>query len=220
MPMNRLLPILLCLLPAFPAVAKGPPQALPNWPCDTPIAGPLEADMLWPGMTAQAADALKDDPDAQRLAELIAATETPPGVGEREIASFAQKNGPLKPERAQRIVAAMVERGNALRRILLDGIKEQVARSRTLADAVADDNAKIAAAEQADGGAPVQVADAGGNPAPQPAGPSPAALRETLRQHLTQLEGADAVAQDLCRRLVFDERKLRRLAAALKARAQ
>jgi hypothetical protein len=219
MPMNRLILALFCLLPALPAFAKGPAQSLPNWPCDTPVSGRLEPGMLWPGAAAQPADALHDDAAAQQLADFLAASENSPGRGEREIASFAEKNGPVKTDRALRIVSGVIDRGNVLRGILLDGIKEQVARSHMLADAIAADNAKIAAAESDD-------SSSGGlgdmmNGQQQPAAPPPAAvLKETLRQHVSQLESADDIAEGLCRRLVFDERKLRRLITALKARTQ
>lgn len=194
----------LLLALAVPCLAKGPPRPLADWPCDTPFAGPLDAAMLWPGIDGRAAAeaAWQQDAVARRLVDFLTAGENSPGMGQREIEAFAEKNGPFPPDTALRVVAGMVERGNALRRILLQGIKQQIIKSHVLAEAVAADSAKIAAAEQQD---------------TDEARHHVAALKEVRRQNLEGLDDADDTAAHLCHRLVYDEAKLRRLADTLKA---
>ncbi|MGO8919674.1 MAG: hypothetical protein ACLQJR_27560 [Stellaceae bacterium] len=201
---TRLALILLFLGCAFPACAKGPPQPLPDWPCDTPFAGPLEPALLWPDAGVADGD-WRQDQAARTLVDFLTASENSPAMGEREIADYAQKSGPVPQQTALRVVAGMVERGNGLRQILLKGIKDQIIRSHVLAEAVAENAAGIDAAEQ-------QGTEDGKRQA--------AALKEARRQNLNALDDADEMAEHLCHRLVYDESKLRRLAAALKAHTQ
>src|SRR6185312_7400612 len=189
MPTKRLLALLLALLVALPAFAKGPPKPLPEWPCDTPFAGPLEPGMLWPGATPRPENAWHADLTARHLVDFLTASENSPAMGEQEIADFTAKNGPVTEEQAMLVVSGMVERGNVLRRVLLGGIKNQIIRSHVLAQVVADDSAQLAAAE----------------------------IKEARRQNLAALDDADDTAEGLCHRLVYDETKLRRLATVLKA---
>jgi hypothetical protein len=191
----RLLAIALFML-ATPAFAKGPPKPLPDWPCETPFAGPLEPSMLWPGATPQPEGVWLQDPTARPLVEFLTAGENSPAMGEREIEDVAAKRGALGPETALLVVAGMVERGNKLRLILLAGIKQQIIRSHVLADAIASDQAKLdAVAKQ---------------------GSDDASLKEALRQNTNGLDDANDTAEHLCHRLVYDETKLRRLADRLK----
>jgi hypothetical protein len=195
----RLVPILLCL--AFPAFAKGPPHALPEWPCDTPFAGPLEPGMLWPGATAQPDMAWHQDLAARHLVDFLAASENSPAMGKQEIEDFTAKNGPVSPSTALLVVSGMAERGNVLRKVLLKGIKDQIIRSHVLAEVVAQDNADLAAAKQQGSAAGQQKV---------------AEIETARRQNLLALDDADDTADQLCHRLVYDETKLRQLAAVLK----
>jgi hypothetical protein len=200
-----LLSLSFTLLLAWPAVAKGPPHALPEWPCDTPFAGPLEPGMLWPGATPEPENAWHENLAARHLVDFLTASENSPAMGEREIVDFTAKNGPVTGETALLVVSGMVERGNILRRVLLKGIKDQIIRSHVLADVVADDSRKLDAAEKQ--GTPEALQQA-------------AAITEARRQNLAALDDADDTAEGLCRRLVYDETKMRRLATALKAHTQ
>lgn len=202
MVMSRLVPIALCLALAGPAFAKGPPQPLPDWPCETPLAGPLEPDMLWPGAGARPDGAWHEDPAARHLVEFLTAGENSPAMGQREIEEFTAQHGPVEPETALLVVSGMVERGNVLRRVLLKGIKDQIIKSHVLADAVAAGDAKIDAAEKQ-----------GSADARQQA----ATLKEARRFNLAGLGDANDTAERLCHRLVHDETKLRTLAVALRA---
>ncbi len=90
MHLRRLASLSLCaLILVAPAFAKGPPQPLPEWPCDTPFAGPLEPEMLWPGVPLQPEDAWRADEAARRLVDLLTASENSPAMGERELAAYA-----------------------------------------------------------------------------------------------------------------------------------
>ena len=205
--MIRLLTIALGLALAMPALtlAKGPPQPLSDWPCDTPLAGPLVVDALWPGAQATPDGAWHEDPAARELVEFLTAGENSPAMGEREIETFTEKHGPVTLETALLVVSGMVERGNVLRRGLLKGIKDQIIRSHVLAETIAAASTDIAAAAQQDTAAAKEQA---------------AALNEAQRQNTSGLDDADETAGRLCHRLVYDETKLRRLAAALKAHTQ
>jgi hypothetical protein len=176
-----------------PGLAKGPPTPLTDWPCDTPFAGPLEAKMLWPGAgeLLAPAGAWKADPAAYRLVNFLTAGENSPAMGQREIEDFVENNGPLKPETSLLVVSGMVERGNKLRMILLDGIKQQIIKSHAAAKARTDARHT-----------------------------EPATLSETRRQNLDMLDDADDMAAHLCHRLVYDETKLKSLAATLRAHTQ
>ena len=118
-------------------------------------------------------------------------------MGEREIADYAAEKGPVRSETAFLVVSGMVERGNILRRVLLEGIKQQIIRSHVLADVVAQAAVDIDAAQKE--------------------GKDAAALIAARRQNLNGLDDANDMAKHLCHRLVYDESKLKRLAAALKA---
>jgi hypothetical protein len=199
-----LLLLSLCLVPALPAFAKGPPKPLPEWPCSGSLAGPLEPAMLWPGAIPPAGD-WQEDQAARDLVDFLAAGENSPTMGEHEIEDYTAQHGLLPLPTSLRIVAGLVERGNVLRRILLKGIKDQIIRSHVLADAVAQESAAIAAAEQQPGDDAKRQA---------------AELAETRRQNLNELDDAGDTAERLCHRLTYDETKLRRLATALKAHTQ
>src|SRR6185312_1628268 len=133
------------LLAAVPALAKGPPRPLSDWPCDTPFAGPLDAAMLWPGADEHgaAAGAWEADPVAHRLVDFLTAGENSAAMGQREVEDYVARNGALKPETSLRVVAGMVERGNKLRLILLEGIKKQIIKSHVLAAAVDENTAQL-----------------------------------------------------------------------------
>lgn len=199
----RLVPILLCL--AVPAFAKGPPHPLPDWPCSTPFAGPLEPGMLWQGATAQPENAWHQDPAARYLVDFLAASENSPAMGEQEIADFTAKHGPVPQATALLVVSGMAERGNILRKVLLKGIKDQIIRSHVLAEVVAQDTADLEAAQKQDTEDAKQKA---------------AEIATARRQNLVALDDADDTADRLCQRLVYDETKLRRLATSLMAHAR
>jgi hypothetical protein len=182
----------LILWASLPAFGRGPPHPLADWPCDTPFAGPLEVGILWPGAAPAPEGAWRGDPVARHFVEFLTAAENSPSMGEREIVEFTTKNGPVKLETSRLIVSGMVERGNVLRRALLNGIKDQIIRSHVLAEAMAEQHAS---------------ADA-------------AAIKMTARQNIAALDDADDSAERLCHRLVYDETKLRRLVAALRAHTQ
>jgi hypothetical protein len=181
---------------AAPALAKEAPQALTDWPCDTPFAGPLEPAMLWPDAPARPEGLWQSDPAAKRLVEFLSAGENSPAMGEREIADYAKEKGPLRRETAFLVVSGMVERGNILRRVLLEGLKQQIIRSHVLADVVAQAAVDIEAAER-------QRKDT-------------TSLVAARRQNLNGLDDANDMAKHLCHRLVYDENKLKRLAATLR----
>ena len=187
---------MLFLALAGPVLGKDEPQALSDWPCDSPFAGPLEPTMLWPGAPARPDGLWESDPAAKRLVEFLTAGENSPAMGEREIADYAKEKGPVRQETAFLVVSGMVERGNILRRVLLEGIKQQIIRSHVLADVV----------EQA--AVDIETAHKQGKDA--------APLIAARRQNLNGLDDANEMAKHLCHRLVYDEGKLRRLAAALK----
>lgn len=198
--MLRLVVIVVALAFAVPAFAKGPPKPLSDWPCDTPFAGPLEPQMLWPGAEPRAEGTWREDPLARQLVEFLTAGENSPAMGENEIATVTAAHGKLPRETALLTVSGMVERGNKLRLILLEGIKQQIIKSHVLAEAIDGDAVKIDAAEK-------QGEDA-------------ASLKEARRQNLRGLDDADDTAEHLCHRLFYDETKLRRLADALRAHTQ
>jgi hypothetical protein len=190
------LAIVLGLAIAAPALGKDEPQALSDWPCETPFAGPLEPAMLWPNAPTRPEGLWQSDPAAKRLVEFLTAGENSPGMGEREIADYAAEKGPLRLETAFLVISGMIERGNILRRVLLDGIKQQIIRSHVLADVVAQAAVEIDTAQRE--------------------GKDAAPLIAARRQNLNGLDDANDMAKHLCHRLVYDESKLQRLAAALK----
>ena len=181
---------------AAPALGKEAPQALSDWPCDTPFAGPLEPAIFWSGAPVRPEGLWQSDPAAKRLVEFLTAGENSPAMGEREIADYADEKGPLPHETALLVVSGMVERGNILRRMLLEGIKQQIIRSHVLADVVAQAALEIDTAQKE--------------------GKDAAPLIAARRQNLNGLDDASDMAKHLCHRLVYDESKLRRLAVALK----
>jgi hypothetical protein len=198
MRLPHLLSIALALALADAAYAKGPPHALPDWPCDTPFAGPLEPEMLWPGAKPAPAGAWHEDATARYLVDFLTAGENSPAMGEREIADFTEKHGAIAGDTAQLVVSGMVERGNILRRVLLKGIKDQIIRSHVLAEAIAAQGVQQAVANKEEA----------------------AQAAEARRLNLNALDDTNETAERLCHRLVYDESKLRRLAEALRAHSR
>ena len=194
--MKAILSLAVGLAIAAPALGKDAPQALSDWPCETPFAGPLEPAILWPNAPTRPEGLWQNDPAAKRLVEFLTAGENSPAMGEREIADYAVEKGPLRLDTAFLVVSGMVERGNILRRVLLEGIKQQIIRSHVLADVVARAAVEIDAAQKE--------------------GKDAAPLIAARRQNLNSLDDANDMANHLCHRLVYDESKLKRLAAALK----
>src|SRR5215472_2893039 len=76
---------------AAPVLAKDAPQALSDWPCETPFAGPLEPAMLWPNAPTRPEGLWQSDPAAKRLVEFLTAGENSPAMGEREIEAYAME---------------------------------------------------------------------------------------------------------------------------------
>ncbi len=186
------------------ALAKGPPKPLPDWPCDTPFFGPLEPAMLWPGAESGTENSWEQDPAAREIVDFLTASENSPAMGQSWIEDFVAKHGPVKADTAQRVVAGMVERGNVLRKVLLAGIKREIIKSHVLAEAINDDEVKLASAEKASGSEGSKANE----------------LKEARRQNLVMLDDTTDTVEHLCHRLVYDESKLRGLAAQLKAHTQ
>ncbi len=189
--LRRCLGLVLVLGFVPPVLAKGPPRPLADWPCTIPFAGPLAPDAILAGAGSLPAGAWREDPTARSLVDFLSAGENSPAIGERAIADYARKNGPLPERTVLLVVSGLVERGNTLRLVLLDGIKQQIIRSHVLAEALAAD-------------------DAGGA----------AGTAAARRENRAALDDADDEAAHLCRRISYDESKLRRLAAALEARTR
>jgi hypothetical protein len=154
--------------------------------------------MLWPGAKAAAEGAWHEDATARYLVDFLTAGENSPAMGEREIADFTEKHGPVASETALLVVSGMVERGNILRRVLLKGIKDQIIRSHVLAETLAQQEVQPASASKEEA----------------------AQLAEARRLNLNALDDTNDTAERLCHRLVYDESKLRRLAEALMAHAR
>lgn len=184
---------------AAPAAA----QEIRDWPCDWPLAERFDPVQIWGNpLPMPLPEGWRQDPGVREVVEFAANPENPPGQGASQIAAFA---APLGAEREQRLLlvfAGLLERFNLLRGFVIEGVRDFVLRAKILRDAVAQNDAALAALP-ADGGARVEA--------------QRQAYAGARSLDARSMDDAMEEAEFLCRRYGYLDRKLRKLTAAIRA---
>src|SRR5918996_2185625 len=195
-------PLMACsliVLGAAPAAA----EEIRDWPCDAPLAERFEPTEVWGSALPRALpEGWRQDAAVREVVEFAANPENTPGQGGKRIAAFAAPLGAEREERLMLVFAGLLDQFNLLRGFVIEGVRDFVLRAKILRDAVAQNDAALAALP-ADGGARV----------------------EAQRRDYAQARSFDARNMDdameeaefLCRRYGYLNRKLRELTAAIRA---
>jgi hypothetical protein len=174
-----------------------------DWPCDTPLAGRFDPVQVWGSpLPSSLPEGWRQDPGVREVVEFAANPENPPGQGAKQIVAFAAPLGADREERLLLLFAGLLDQFNLMREFVLEGVRDFVLRAKILRDAVAQNDAALAALAT-EGGARV----------------------EAQRQAYGQARSLDARSMDdameeaefLCRRYGYLDRKLRKLTAAIRA---
>lgn len=178
-------------------------EEIPNWPCDLPLADRFAPAEVWgAALPAAPSGDWREDPAVREVVEFAANPENPPGQGAKKIAAFA---APLAAEREQRLLlvfAGLLEQFDLLRGFIVEGVRDFVLRARILRDAVAENDAAMAALP-ADGGTEAEERRRG--------------YAEARSWDARAMDDAMEEAEFLCHRYAYLDEKLRRLAEAVRS---
>jgi hypothetical protein len=187
------------VLAAAPAAAA----EIRDWPCDSPLAERFDPVQVWGSpLPSSLPKRWRQDPAVRQVVEFAANPENSPAQGAQQIVAFAAPLGADREERLLLLFAGLLEKFNLLREFALEGVRDFVLRAKILRDAVAQNDAALAALAAEDG---AQV--------------------EAQRRAYGQARSLDArsiydaveEAEFLCRRYGYLDRKLRELTAAIRA---
>jgi hypothetical protein len=184
------------------AAAAAAAEEIREWPCDAPLAERFNPAQVWGSPLPRLPEGWRQDPGVRELVEFAANPENPPGQGAKQIVMFAAPLGAEREERLLLLFAGLLDQFNLLREFVIEGVRDFVLRAKILRDAVAENDAALAALSTEGGG---QV--------------------EAQRRAYDQARSLDARSMDdameeaefLCRRYGYLDRKLRELTAAIRA---
>lgn len=183
--------------------ARAEPPAIRDWPCEAALAEHFDAEDVWGGPLPGPLPAdWRDDAAAGEVVAFAANPENPPRQGAAAIARFAKQLGPEREAALLRVFAGLLTEFDRLRGFLIDGVRDFVLRAKILAEAVARNEAALAALP-ADGGAAVEARRKD--------------YQEARFWDARNLDDALDEAEFLCHRYGYLDRKLRQLSAALRA---
>jgi hypothetical protein len=178
-------------------------EEIPNWPCDLPLADRFVPAEVWGAVLPAAPQGdWREDAAVREVVEFAANPENPPSQGAKKIAAFA---APLGAEREQRLLlvfAGLLEHFDLLRGFVIEGVRDFVLRARILRDAVAENDAAMAALP-ADGGTEVEERRRG--------------YAEARSWDARAMDDAMEEAEFLCHRYGYLDEKLRRLTEAVRS---
>jgi hypothetical protein len=122
---------------APPPVPTGP---LPEWPCHGPEDITLSIEQVYGGPPPgqpMAAGAWQTDARVKEAVLFAAAPENPPNRGVARITALARSSDDRERDLSL-LLGGIIERVNALRAILKDGVGDKVAKSRLLSERLAE----------------------------------------------------------------------------------
>jgi hypothetical protein len=178
-------------------------EEIQDWPCDAPFTERFEPTQVWGSPLPSALpEGWRRDPGVREVVEFAANPENPPRQGAEKIAAFAAPLGAEREGRLLLLFAGLLDQFNLLREFVIEGVRDFVLRAKILRDAVAQNDAALAALSTG-GGARV----------------------EAQRRAYDQARSLDARSMDdaleeakfLCRRYGYLDRKLRELTTAIRA---
>src|ERR671918_2642281 len=132
----------LIVLGAAPAAA----EEIRDWPCDAPLAERFEPTEVWGSALPRALpEGWRQDAAVREVVEFAANPENTPGQGGKRIAAFAAPLGAEREERLMLVFAGLLDQFNLLRGFVIEGVRDFVLRAKILRDAVAQNDAALAA---------------------------------------------------------------------------
>lgn len=178
-------------------------EEIRDWPCDVALADRFVPAEVWgSALPAAPPGDWREDPAVREVVEFAANPENPPSQGAKKIAAFAAPLGAGREQRLLLVFAGLLEQFNLLRGFVIEGVRDFVLRARILRDAVAENDAAIAALP-ADGGAEVEERRRG--------------YAEARSWDARAMDDAMEEAEFLCRRYAYLDEKLRRLTEAVRS---
>jgi hypothetical protein len=178
-------------------------QDIRDWPCDSPLAERFDPVQIWGSpLPTPLPEGWRQNAAVREVVEFAANPENPPGQGARRITAFAASLGAEREERLLLVFAGLLDQFNLLRGFVIEGVRDFVLRAKILRDAVARNDAVLAALP-ADGGARVE-----------------AQRRAYVRARSLDARSMDDALEEaefLCRRYGYLDKKLRELTAAIRA---
>ena len=191
-----------CLIVVFDAVPAAA-EEIRDWPCAAPLAERFDPVQVWGSpLPSSLPESWRQDPGVREVVEFAANPENPPGQGSKQIVAFAAPLGAEREERLLLLFAGLLDQFNLLREFALEGVRDFVLRAKILRDAVAQNDAALAALS-AEVGARVEA--------------QRHAYRQARSLDAQSMDDAMEEAEFLCRRYGYLDRKLRELAAAIRA---
>ena len=188
---------LIVLLDAAPAAAA---EEIRDWPCDAPFAKSFDPVQVWGGpLPGSLPEGWRQDTGVRDVVEFAANPENPPAQGAKQIVAFAAPLGADREERLLLLFAGLLDRFNLLREFVIEGVRDFVLRAKILRDAVAQNDAALAA----EGGTRAEA--------------QRYAYRQARSLDARSMDDAMEEAEFLCRRYGYLDRKLRELTAAIRA---
>ena len=189
---------LILVLDAAPAAA----EEIRDWPCTAPLAERFDPVQVWGSpLPRSRPESWGPDPGVREVVEFAANPENPPAHGSKQIVEFAAPLGADREERLLLLFAGLLDKFNLLREFALEGVRDFVLRAKILRDAVAQNDAALAAL--AGGGARVEA--------------QRRAYSQARSLDARSMDDAMEEAEFLCRRYGYLDRKLRELTAAIRA---
>jgi hypothetical protein len=183
--------------------APGAAEEIRDWPCDAPLAERFDPVQVWgSSLPSSLPEGWRQDPGVREVVEFAANPENPPGQGAKQIVRFAAALGAEREERLLLLFAGLLDRFNLLREFVIDGVRDYVLRAKILRDAVAQNDAALAALA-AERGAEVEARRR--------------AYGQARSLDARSMDDAMEEAEFLCRRYGYLDRKLRELTAAIRA---
>ena len=178
-------------------------QDIRDWPCDSPLAERFDPVQIWGSpLPSPLPEGSRQNAAVREVVEFAANPENPPGQGAKRITAFAAPLGAEREERLLLVFAGLLDRFNLLRRFVIEGVRDFVLRAKILRDALAQNDAALAALP-ADGGARVEA--------------QRRAYAEARSLDARSMDDAMEAAEFLCRPYRYQDRKLRELTAAIPA---
>jgi hypothetical protein len=194
--------LITCCLWIASGTAAVAAEEVRDWPCELPLAERFQPAQVWgKDLPRSLPEGWRQDPGVREVVEFAVNPENPPGQGAKRIAAFA----PLGAERKERLLLVFVgllEQFNLLRGFVIEGVRDFVLRAKILREAVAQNDAALAALP-ADGGARVEA--------------QRRAYARARSLDARSMDDAMEEAEFLCRRYGYLDRKLRELTAAIRA---
>lgn len=116
------------------AIAASPKH--PDWPCIQRLVPELSAGMVWAGPPVEKGQGWREHSDVATLATKLSARSTPLEEAKRAIAKFAKNLGQNKNQELTMLFAGTLDKINAERARVIDGIKHYSERQQGLADRI------------------------------------------------------------------------------------